>query len=289
MAVSNKKKKRLEKKKTKSKIDELNDIKIFENKIKDFCGILLSKMDVADLNSLKKELEFFREQETYKVIINDYNINYFKSNIEQMHNMIESYCFSFIYQKSLNAELYTPYSFYEHDSMLMYATKLDDLFFDNYKVNIPEYFQFILTWISNKAEEFKIFADYTQNKIYFNNKRNADEIQQQTNQINENINKLEKNVESAAKDISDYQTNVIKLRKTIKSVKNIADVISEKINKVEDDSKDRLHNTEKNMIQTSISILGVFAAVVLTFNMGISFAAEALQVFMESSIQQYIL
>lgn len=261
----------------------LSPNEVFINNIVMFCYIVLSKTDPLDFShDLKKENEFFNNKNVYDSLISETNITYFKENISYMHYIVDFLCLKHI-TNTTNG--YTPYSFYNFDEMGKYLKYLKKEFFNKHNVSLPDYFDNIIQWIILRAEEFRSDSAHENNQIKTTRKIVTEfiendfkkEIERLTEEINNSFSNALKNI-NIVKENTNKQLEEAKNNLNEENQKKLALAI----NKVKIDIQNDLHKSEKNMMQTCIEILGVFAAVVLTFNMGISFGAEALEKFMQS-------
>lgn len=72
-------------------------------------------------------------------------------------------------------------------------------------------------------------------------------------------------------------------------VNNIAVDFKKEVNKVSETTKQEISETEKTATERSVTILGIFSAIVLTFNAGVSFSSIVLENLISSSIYRAIL
>lgn len=148
--------------------------------------------------------------------------------------------------------------------MLKYVENLQKEFKSCCHSNLPTFIITIIEWIIIKCEEYFRTTFCAKKQIDSYNNVNAD------------------NIKRVSEDLTNLNNQLSNLSASVNNAKSKEQDVIDKIQKVEEESKDELHKTEKSMIETNISILGVFSAVVLTFNMGISFASDVLQEFMKS-------
>ena len=250
----------------------------FLGRIRDFCNIILSKTDTLDLlYDFEQEDNFFKDESTFDLLTNQINIDYFYKNIDYAHYIVDMCCLLHIKKQNDASEIHSPYSFYEFDAMQEYYYNVKYLFKEIHNVALPSYFNYIIEWIILRGEEVDNYNIYINNQVEKVNRMYVDSF-------------LSEFKQKAADIQNDVNTVLNETKGKIKDVETSAqEQIDTKIKNTEDTQKDRLQKSEKNMLQTCIEILGVFSAVVLTFNMGISFASKALEVFMQSSIYHSVL
>ena len=163
----------------------------------------------------------------------------------------------FNFLKGCNVErMMCPYRFCSTKSLANFKRDLS-----NYCIskngNLPECLSRTIDWILLDSQRFNL------NTIYINNRIDANSEYQES-VFKDNYGSLRKGLNTATKDLKS-------------------------LNKSLNDYEKRIKVSERKMAENSITILGIFSAVVLTFNMGISFAAEALETFMQSSVYHSIL
>ena len=256
----------------------MEEFEPFKSKIILFCHIILSKNDPLDFSeNLGDESEYFCDEKIFDIIINQANIVYFNTHIMEMRYIVEFICLQHIKERSETESLFTPYSFYEYQALCDYIERLKYLFISTWNVELPQYFERIIEWIMLRSEEFLNYEAHEIVSIDNSRKFLTDLMKAKIEIETQNLSKY---IDAKIKTANNKMTIVS--QKTYINLKRESEKLQKETNR-------SLQKSEKNMIQTSIAILGIFAAVVLTFNMGISFAAVALENFMQSDVYHYVL
>ena len=253
-----------------------------------FCDTVLEINDASELDFDETRNQFFKKygpflkEKTLKADLKIYQ--------EILHNYLTECCLKYIQVHLTKSGTNFPFYYYEKEKMDAYK-KAFLLHLQSYTASksIENFFDLLFDWIDNIQKEHMADAIHIAKKIDEKNNFNADAF---NNRLESQKTELECQKKKLEEQIAEYEKlkqQIDNSTDALEKLQKEATSIDDKILKAENAQKERLHSTEKNMIQTSISILGVFSAVVLTFNMGISFAADVLQTFMQSSIYHSVL
>lgn len=87
----------------------------------------------------------------------------------------------------------------------------------------------------------------------------------------------------------DYTSEMVEGEESFKAIlKTKTADFENNINKLSETTKNSIRETEKRATETNITILGIFSAIVLTFNAGVSFASIVMENLISSSIYRAI-
>lgn len=125
---------------------------------------------------------------------------------------------------------------------------------DNYKINIPQYFISLIEKVSLKLMD-------EQNRYLF----------------------YIRNIKKTDNNISDYKAT---LGRAVDEFQDKANLIRTDMNKFATDTTNDLKKAEKKSMENSITILGIFSAIVLVANTGISIATDVLQNLITADISK---
>lgn len=236
-----------------------------EELVNDYCNCILDEHchDFLDVKVFDSEIAFFKKYDSFfrgKTKIENWN-----SNI-----LIQQYTYKSCnnyFKKSLLFQ-HTPYDFYDSTSMRKHIECLKDFFLKKYKKVLPYQIEQICIYISLKGEEFQNIQTYFNEQIEFISEYKAGLLHGEIEEFRETLN-----------DISDKSIN---LNGQIDNLDKEIKVAEKEIEKAE-------NRSAKKMTEASVTILGIFSAVILTFNGVLSLIASGLQNINGVSVYRLVL
>lgn len=179
----------------------------------------------------------------------------------------------------LNTEKNAPYyTMPDHYAAEEYSKLLDEYCKKNFKISLPTNLKLIVEKIAIKSCEIQNIIDFTASR------RKRD--------IEHEVQSFDKKVELMQHDLDEIKEISERIKEGYnETVKNFNDS-KEKFNGIKtqyDNMCAELNKTEKTMLERTITVLGIFSAIVLTFNAGVSFSSIVLETLIMSSVYRAIL
>ncbi|MBE6771085.1 MAG: hypothetical protein E7547_02935 [Ruminococcaceae bacterium] len=208
------------------------------------------KNDISDLVITQEEINYISS-------IKDYYCNkkidsFFKTNIERFNTLVNKCCDKLSKEKA--AKGLTPYSFYSEVVFNAYKNKFKAECKSKYGCDLPYYLETVFGWISLKCENFQSMSAYLLSYTQISREINLADINKQMKDFGDNVKKKEEELDKKIKE-----------------------------------TDEKLSESEKQMTERSVTILGIFAAIVLTFNSGLTFSSTVLQNLINSNIYRAII
>lgn len=225
------------------------------------CELILQKNDTFDLIVEQTEKDYISKNAEF--VCNVEYTKLFKKNIEHFRLIVNKCCDKISKEKTTKG--LNPYSFYSDIAFVDYKSD----FYSECKTlsgcAAPEYLFIIFDWIALKCEDFQNTSVYLTSYMHASRRINSDDFNNRTMVYERKVQLLEAGL---IKQISDF---------------------NEAMNLKMDTFEEKIAETEKQSTERSITILGIFAAIVLTFNSGLTFSSTVLQNLINSNIYRAII
>jgi hypothetical protein len=248
--------------------------------VNDFCDCVLDneKGPPPFLDLSAKEKEFF---EKYKADLRKFNLNSYQTIM--LLNIVDEYCQQVfadrVFKEPSASKKTEPYhTMPDHNAAEEYSDLLDEYCNENLKIPLPTNLKLIVEKIAIKSCEI-------QNNIIFTSSRRKRDIEHEVQTFNRKVELMQQDLDEL-KGISEGIKKDYK--KTVKKF-NESKAKFDGIKTQYDDMCAELNKTEKTMLERTITVLGIFSAIVLTFNAGVSFSSIVLETLITSSIYRAIL
>ena len=212
----------------------------------------MQKNDMFDLDIAREEADYIFSISEFYLDVDKYYDQLFRLNISKFNVIVNRYCDKVSKERAVKG--LTPYSFYNETALKTYRDKFEEKCRKKYNADFPFYLDMLFDWIALKCENFQSMSAYLFSYTQASRDINAADINKQINDFGKRVQKTQKELE-----------------------KNIK--ITEK----------KLSESEKQMTERNITILGIFAAIVLTFNSGLTFSSTVLQNLINSNIYRAII
>lgn len=225
--------------------------------IKDFCDNILTYAEFIDPINGERYIKNLKDEEKRLLleVSNDEKIEDIRSIVI---NCIQNYVTSY----SGISSIYTPFAFDNSHNFQDYRKK----FIENYKQEnnstMPKAFDYAFDCIKDASENFRFFESFFVSRKY----EISIEIDQNLkNSVGEKVNnELQNQIEAA----------IIKATTQAELAAQTAKESAEKAVKIA--VNDKMADINKNVSETSVTILGIFAAIVLTVVAGLFYSSSVI-------------
>lgn len=250
--------------------------------IKDFCDITILRTNIPPFFTklTAEDMLFIKKVKSFKGSIN--NDIYYSLIIVQ----VNEYSSKHLSQAAVSKE--NPFSNISKEFLYDYyqAVRKELKTIDSV---LLKFLDFTYQCIENQRLQFESLNIVLNNQIEFLKEREisrletrvdaaVETIKDTTDAVNDNFDKLGK-INGQIKKLNIQLTNATnKFKKATKTVENLDNTI-----------ENAKHEVEKNMTTNHITILGIFSAIVLTFNAGVSFASIVLENLISASAYRAII
>lgn len=187
----------------------------------------------------------------------------------------------------------------DHNSANEYNDLLEDYCFNKLKIVYPQILKLVVEKISIKSREVQNICQYNtiSRRRDIDNKANSydkalveitkkiSEAQDNLDEWNSTYQKLQKDVEEVSNQYENIQIDYNSLKSDFNTLESNYHILVEEYDKMSSE----LNKAEKTMLERTVTVLGIFSAIVLTFNAGVSFSSIVLETLIQSSVYRAII
>lgn len=265
----------------------------YEEFVNDFCSCILSvsRHDFTITDVSKEEVDFFIKYENF-IVTKTKSKTW--ANEEKIQQLVYKNCNNY-FKRSLLLES-TPYDFYDSASMKDHIDCLKKYFLQKYKMRLPVQIEIICMYISLKCEEFQNFQAYFNNQMLFVSNYKSNVFLKTLHDYRSELNKSANKTEDLNTKAQDLQKKAEELNEKTKELdiraqdfEKKALELDDKLKKAEKNIRKTENRSAKKMTEASVTVLGIFSAVILTFNAALSLSASVLQNINITSIYRLML
>ncbi len=180
----------------------------------------------------------------------------------------------------------------DHNSADEYNNLLEDYCLNELKLVYPQILKLVVEKISIKSRE-------VQNICQYNTIARQRDIEDKAHSYDKAIVEINKTISEAKKDLKGWNTTYQKILTNVEDISNQYETLKSNYNTLEDsyntlvekydNISSEINKTEKTMLERTITVLGIFSAIVLTFNAGVSFSSIVLETLIQSSVYRAII